>query len=433
MDDLLKEAIADAKAVRETALANAKMALEEAFTPRLQSMLSKKIQAEVGEEEEVPDEFSDEDEDEVAPEAPAEFSAEDDEVAAEVPAEFSDEDDEVAPEVPAEFSDEDDEVAIEPEIEDVEEIGVIEINGVKYAPVVSEEDDVEEEYSEEDVEDGHEEVSDELDLEAVLRELEEELEEEDEVEEPVTEGEVDTTSPDDDSKDTLDSSDIADAENKEPSPEASDSSDVGQGSEEPAAADSPPAGSENPEDEKGEPADEATLAESSDDPLAPPQEDAVTDVEEEIDLEEIIKALQEEEHEEEEEEAAVEQVSKLQSDLDEHRNVVKYLRSKLNEVNLLNAKLLFTNKLFRAFGLNTEQKVKVVETFDRAKNIREVKLVYSTMAESFGAGSKAKNPIIKESKGSASKPVASTKSPKQEVISEGAQLKERFQRLAKII
>ena len=39
MDDLLKEAIADAKAVRETALANAKIALEEAFTPRLKSML----------------------------------------------------------------------------------------------------------------------------------------------------------------------------------------------------------------------------------------------------------------------------------------------------------------------------------------------------------------------------------------------------------
>jgi len=39
MRDLLKEAIADAKAVRETALANAKIALEEAFTPRLQSMI----------------------------------------------------------------------------------------------------------------------------------------------------------------------------------------------------------------------------------------------------------------------------------------------------------------------------------------------------------------------------------------------------------
>ncbi len=47
MDDLLREAIADAKAVRETALENAKIALEEAFTPRLQSMLSKKIATEM--------------------------------------------------------------------------------------------------------------------------------------------------------------------------------------------------------------------------------------------------------------------------------------------------------------------------------------------------------------------------------------------------
>ena len=46
MGDLLKEAIADAKAVRETALANAKAALEEAFTPKLQSMLSQKLKEE---------------------------------------------------------------------------------------------------------------------------------------------------------------------------------------------------------------------------------------------------------------------------------------------------------------------------------------------------------------------------------------------------
>ena len=52
MDDLLREAIADAKAVRETALANAKIALEESFTPRLQSMLSKKIASEMEDKEE---------------------------------------------------------------------------------------------------------------------------------------------------------------------------------------------------------------------------------------------------------------------------------------------------------------------------------------------------------------------------------------------
>ena len=59
MDDLLKDAIADAKAVRETALANAKLALEEAFTPRIQSMLSQKIQSEIEDEDEVADEVAD--------------------------------------------------------------------------------------------------------------------------------------------------------------------------------------------------------------------------------------------------------------------------------------------------------------------------------------------------------------------------------------
>ena len=43
MDDILKEAIADAKALRATALENAKIALEEAFTPRLKNMLSQKF------------------------------------------------------------------------------------------------------------------------------------------------------------------------------------------------------------------------------------------------------------------------------------------------------------------------------------------------------------------------------------------------------
>ena len=59
MGDILKEAIADAKAVRETALENAKMALEEAFTPQLKSMLSAKLKEDEFEDEE---EYSDEDE-----------------------------------------------------------------------------------------------------------------------------------------------------------------------------------------------------------------------------------------------------------------------------------------------------------------------------------------------------------------------------------
>ena len=75
--------------------------------------------------------------------------------------------------------------------------------------------------------------------------------------------------------------------------------------------------------------------------------------------------------EEDEEEEEKSQLTKfLNSNLNSfrHRDVVKYLRTKLNEVNLLN-KLLFTNKLFRGFGLSNDQKMKVVETFDRAKQI----------------------------------------------------------------
>jgi hypothetical protein len=79
--------------------------------------------------------------------------------------------------------------------------------------------------------------------------------------------------------------------------------------------------------------------------------------------------------------------------------------------------------------------MKVVETFDRAKSLREVKLVYSTMAESYASQS-TREEIVKESKkGSASRPVASTKSVKQDkkIISEADEMKQRFKKLANIL
>jgi UDP-glucose 4-epimerase len=81
--------------------------------------------------------------------------------------------------------------------------------------------------------------------------------------------------------------------------------------------------------------------------------------------------------------------------------------------------------------MNNEQKMKVVETFDRAKTLREIKLVYATVAENFGK--ETINPIKESKKGSASKAVASTKSEKQEIISEGTDMKQRFQKLANIL
>jgi hypothetical protein len=130
-------------------------------------------------------------------------------------------------------------------------------------------------------------------------------------------------------------------------------------------------------------------------------------------------------------------VSSLTKDLKEHRNVIKFLKSKLNEVNLLNAKLLFTSKLFKSNSMSNNAKMKVIESFDRAKTLREVKLVYSTIAES-GNGksftdSKKVARKITESIGGASKPVASTKSTQQKkIISEGIVSEEGAERLKKL-
>jgi outer membrane lipopolysaccharide assembly protein LptE/RlpB len=90
------------------------------------------------------------------------------------------------------------------------------------------------------------------------------------------------------------------------------------------------------------------------------------------------------------------------------------------------------NKLFRSFNLTNEQKSKVVETLDRTKNVREVKLVFSTIAESFKFGTGAtKKVTAKLTESYASKPAAST-APKQ-IISEDNSAAMRFKKLAGII
>ena len=399
MDDLLKEAIADAKAVRETALANAKMALEEAFTPRLKSMLAQKIQHEVEDEEKDKDEIAYEVEDEEEGMGHDEMSHAADEVEDEEEGMYKEEDDEEEDHDEVSYKEEDEEDA--EEVHD--ESKVIEIDGVKYAPVVSEEEDEEEVEEVEDKEEGEDEMdeADELDLESILRELEEE-EEEDEDKDEMKENDV--------------SSGIGKSDNAH-NKEAGDSSKVGQG----------PEGEGSDKESGKELGDHEVVKESEEVQEVEDKEEGEDEMDEDIDLEEVLKALSEEESVEEE----VDETAALKQEIKEHRDVVKYLRAKLNEVNLLNAKLLFSNKLFRTFGLTNEQKMKVVETFDRTKNLREIKLVYSTLAESFG---QSKPSAVNESKrkGSSSKAVASTK-PKKEVISEGDDLKARFKKLANII
>jgi len=338
MGDILKEAIADAKAVRETALENAKMALEEAFTPQLKSMLSAKLKEdEIEESDPVVEDEEYEDEEEVGDD---EVAVEDDEVG----------DDEVA------VDDEEEIPAEEGSYSEDEEFGDDEV-------AVDDEEEVEEEA---------------LDLEAVIKELESELSEQEE-----EEGE----------------------EEVEESTETSE-----------------------------ETVDEITKERNEGDPSAPAKDgnnSTNEEIEEEYEIDEA--ALTEEEEEDEEVEESVSELSNVQAELKEYKEAVSFLKDKLHEVNILNAKLLFTNKLFKQYSLDNNQKLKVVETFDRAQTTREIKLVYSTLAEQFNDnGSIVTKKSIKES---ASAPVASTKPSKEskKVITEETQVANRFKKLAGLI
>jgi hypothetical protein len=117
----------------------------------------------------------------------------------------------------------------------------------------------------------------------------------------------------------------------------------------------------------------------------------------------------------------------VNSELYEAYSTIKILKSELNEINLLNAKLLYTNKIFKAKNLNESQKVKVLTSFDRAKNVGEVKMVFETLNE----GIKVSKNIIKENLGRASKGTMTPNVNKPIVESNEAFL--RMQKLAGII
>jgi hypothetical protein len=353
MSDLLKEAIADAKAVRETALANAKMALEEAFTPHLKSMLSAKLAEDEYEEDEEDIAVDDEDAEEMAR---SQYREDDDE------------DMDIEPE---------DGEAEEYE-EGISEEDIIEIDGVKYAPIVTEEDEEEDEDENPFAKDDEVEESEELDLEAVIKELEDELSEDEEVEEDESVNEVED--------EDLDEYKGTRAEKRKESGNA------------------PRINNEEVEEE---------LTESD-----PDEEEVVKEDSEKVD------------EDEEKDETNESETSELQNELTEYKEAVTFLRDKLHEVNILNAKLLYTNKLFKEYVLSNDQKLKIVETFDRAQTTREIKLVYTTLAESFkpGEGEK-KNEVVKEF---ASKKSGGT-APKTKIITEESQVADRFRKLAGIL
>jgi len=135
-------------------------------------------------------------------------------------------------------------------------------------------------------------------------------------------------------------------------------------------------------------------------------------------------------------EAPKKEDDKIEESKDEDKEVkealeqVEELKNEFNEVNLLNAKLLYTNKLFRAKNLSETQKVKVLESFDNATTVKETKLVFDTLSEGIKSAPKRS---INEVKGSASKAIGSiTKTVKQPIV-ESNDMVARFQKLAGII
>ena len=373
MGDILKEAIADAKAVRETALQNAKMALEEAFTPQLKSMLSAKLREE--EDEEGAEEGYMEDEEMDAEEMA--MKDEDEEMSAEEGEHETEEGEHETPE--------------EMKMEDEDEM------------------DAEEMAKMEDDEMDAEEGEDKLDLESIIRELEDELKDEDE----------ETVDEQDDAYDEKASakrSGLSEDENGDDDDDDDDDVEI----------------DESLFTEEDDAYDEDAENNGKEENKSPIFKDKKVKTEQ-SDSSKIGTGDNKGDYADSGDEEDPGDSTDVYSELKEYKEAVHFLKDKLHEVNILNAKLLFTNKLFKSFSLDNNQKLKVVETFDRAQTTREIKLVYSTLAEQFGDNSSI---VTKKSiSESASSAVSSTKPSKEsrKVISEETQVADRFRKLAGLI
>jgi hypothetical protein len=365
--DLFKQAIAEAKSVREAAIANAKEALEETLTPHLKDMLAAKLQ-----------------------------EMEDSSVEEEVV-------NEVEEEIEEGSKDDKKEEAIEEELTEIQPVG--------------EADEDEAEDDSEESEDGAEEIED--DGEEIA-------------------GDEDAIEGDEDLKDLsvnqfkdMIRDIIAQEVGGDAAADDMDAGDIeGMGDEE---------GMEEPamEPEMGAEEDEIDLDELI------RELESVTEGDKEDEMEEGKKddedTMEEGDKKEEMDEDTSVQVNHESdgsdyninrvADLKEALDTIETLKKELNEVNILNAKLLYVNKIFKAQNLSESQKVNVIAAFDKAETVKEVKLVFETVVDNVGT---KKETTIKEHKGSASKATGTT-AKKPEVIAEVSDAVRRMQKLAGII
>ena len=120
--------------------------------------------------------------------------------------------------------------------------------------------------------------------------------------------------------------------------------------------------------------------------------------------------------------------------LQETKKAYNTVRAELNEVNLLNSKLLYVNRIFKAQNLSEAQKLRVVETLDKAESVKEAKLIYETVKDTFTISTKKKTApkrSIRENFGMASK-ATSTTAPRRPILKESNDMVARMQKLANI-
>lgn len=79
----------------------------------------------------------------------------------------------------------------------------------------------------------------------------------------------------------------------------------------------------------------------------------------------------------------LEENKRLRESLGKAVGIIKTLGGRLHEVNLFNAKVLHVNRMLNKQRLTAEQKTVVLEKIDKAKTIKEVKMVYETILDSF--------------------------------------------------
>ena len=367
--DLLKEAIADAKAVRETALAQAKLALEEAFTPRLQSMFAAKLQEKMDdlEEDDMIGELEDKEvymaKDKMEEAGMEEFDDRDnaieeidlDEILAELESELNEAKEADEEEIEAEEDVEDEEAGEEEEEEEEKEVSELSMDEL--------EELIRDIVSQEMGPDGGEEANMDMDMDASA-DMDMDMDMADELPDTAD----DEVNLDEILAELLDEKEEL-YEGKKRSKYGGKKGDV-------------------PASKRG---DKKSTAE----------EEGVEDYKKK---------------------------KKVEEDLQLALEAVNTLRQELQEVNLLNAKLLYVNKIFKAKNLTESQKIKVIQTFDKAESAKEAKLVYESLSETFTT--KAGRNQIKESLGFASK--AAGVAPQKQQIVEGNEFIARMKKLANI-